>query len=248
MYVLYLDDAGSVTNPKERHFVLAGIAIYEQQIHWLGQELERVAATTKHHTPDKLELHGNQILAGRNWWRSVEKDERRRVIRDSLSAAQSLRGKETWCLFGVVVDKTQIGIEDPVEYAFEQIVMRFDKFLMRRYRDNKKDKGLLVLDKSTRETRLQSLAIEFKNSGHRWGLPRNIVDVPFFVDSQATRLIQYADLVSYALWRKFEQGDNNFFEIISNSFDSEGGVIHGLHHLKDKSTLCDCPACVRRLL
>jgi hypothetical protein len=248
MYVLYLDDAGSVTNPKERHFVLAGIAIYEQQIHWLGQELERVAATTRHHTPDKLELHGNQILAGRNWWRSVDKEERRRVIRDSLSAAQSLHGKDTWCLFGVVVDKAQIGAEDPVEYAFEQIVMRFDKFLMRRYRNNKKDKGLLVLDKSTRETRLQFLAIEFKSSGHRWGFPRNIVDVPFFVDSQATRLIQYADLVSYALWRKFEQGDDEFFEAISGSFDSEGGVVHGLHHLKDKSQACDCPACTYRLL
>ncbi|GEO40724.1 hypothetical protein SAE02_48720 [Skermanella aerolata] len=119
MYVLYLDDAGSVTNPKERHFVLAGIAINEQQIHWLGQELERVVATTKHHTPSSLELHGNQILAGRNWWRSVDKEERCRIIRDSLLAAQSLHGNDTWCLFGVIVDKTQIGDEDPVEYAFE---------------------------------------------------------------------------------------------------------------------------------
>ncbi|WP_211099257.1 DUF3800 domain-containing protein [Skermanella aerolata] len=95
---------------------------------------------------------------------------------------------------------------------------------------------------------MQSLAIEFKSAGHRWGFPRNIVDVPFFVDSQATRLIQYADLVSYALWRKFEQGDSEFFEAISSSFDSDGGAVHGLHHLKGRSEACDCPACANRLL
>src|SRR5690242_5194562 len=143
MYVLYVDDAGSVTNSRERHFVLAGIAVYERQTHWLMQELDRVAASTRHPTPEKLELHGNEILAGRKWWRGIPKDERRRVIRDGLAAAQRLRGE--WRLFGVVVDKQKSSPEDPVEYAFEQIINRFDLYLKRRYRCGHGDKGLLVL-------------------------------------------------------------------------------------------------------
>ena len=85
------------------------------------------------------------------------------------------------------------------------------------------------------EVRLQSLATEFKTIGHTWGVTRNLADVPLFVDSRATRLIQYADLVAYAMWRKFEKGDDEFFNEIADKFDSEGGVVHGLHHYYNQS-------------
>ncbi len=245
MYLLYLDDAGSVNNPNEQHFILAGICIFERQIHWLNREMERVATDTGHPQPNALELHGNEILAGRHWWRGVERERRRTIIRHGLASARALRGD--WCLFGVVVDKAQRSPEDPVEYAFEQLCNRFDRYLMRRHRNGDSQKGLIVLDKSTRETRLQSLATEFRNTGHRWGVTRNIADVPFFVDSQATRVIQYADLVSYALWRRFEKGDGEFFDVISDAFDREGGVCHGLHHFKNRELFCDCQACAPTL-
>ena len=45
--------------------------------------------------------------------------------------------------------------------------------------------------------------------------------MPFFVDSKATRLIQYADLVAYALWRKFEKQDDEVFDAVSDAFDWE---------------------------
>ena len=54
----------------------------------------------------------------------------------------------------------------------------------------------------TERMRLQSLAAEFKAVGHSWGVTHNLAYVPLFVDSRATRLIQYADLVAYAMWRK----------------------------------------------
>ena len=91
--------------------------------------------------------------------------------------------------------------------------------------------------------RLQSLAAEFKSVGHSWGVTRNLADVPLFVDSRSTRIIQYVDLVAYAIWRKFEKGDDEFFDVISGDFDREGGVVHGLYHLKHSSVPCDCPGC-----
>lgn len=246
MYILYLDDAGSVGNPRESHFVLAGICVFERQVYFLSRELEKIAASTGHADPANLELHGNPIQAGRKFWRKMEKQERRRIVRHGLAAARALQGH--WALFGAVVDKNERSPEDPVEYAFEQLCNRFDRFLHRRHRAWDKQKGLVVLDKSTRETRLQSLATEFRDTGHRWGVLRHLVDVPFFVDSKATRAIQYADLAAYALWRKFEKGDTEFFDVISDSFDREGRVVHGLHHYKERGTLCDCPACTPDLL
>ena len=241
MHLLYLDDAGSVGNPNDKHFILAGIAVFERQAHWLDAELEKLAASLGYSNPANIEFHGSQILSGRGLWRREPTVERRSIIRRGLETARALLGD--WRLFGAVVDKRERSPEDPIEYAFEQLCNRFDRFLQRLHHQGDSQRGLIVLDKSTRETRLQSLAAEFKTAGHRWGVTRNLADVPFFVDSKATRLIQYADLVSYALWRKFEKQDDEFFDAVSDAFDREGSVVHGLHHYKNRSEFCDCPGC-----
>lgn len=252
MYLLYLDDAGSVGNPNERYLVLAGICVFERQVYFLQEALERVAENTGHTDPTNLELHGNAIFSGRGFWRKLKREERRRIICHGLAGVRSLQGH--WALFGAVVDKATVSPEDPTEYAFEQLCNRFDRFLHRLYLSDKSrqgsngQRGLVILDKSTKETKLQALATEFRKTGHRWGTLRNFSDVPFFVDSQATRAIQYADLAAYALYRKFEKGDDEFFEVIADAFDCHGGTVHGLHHRKAPEVFCDCPGCGPRLL
>ena len=248
MHLLYLDDAGSVANSDDKHFILAGISIFERQAHWLQVGLDNLAADVANRlnnpTPGTLEFHGNPIRKGAGWWRKMKPEDRRSVITDALLTARALRGQ--WELFGVVVDKAALSPNDPIEYAFEQICSRFDKFLQRLYHAGNAQRGLIILDKSSQETRLQSLATEFRTFGHSWGVTRNLVDVPLFVDSRATRLIQYADLVSYAMWRKYEHGDCEFFGAISGRFDSEGGIVHGLHHFRNLADPCDCPDCAPR--
>ncbi len=87
----------------------------------------------------------------------------------------------------------------------------------------------MIFDKSSTEQRLQTLAREFKYSGHAWGKTRNYAEVPVFLDSRASRLIQLADLASYSVFRNFEHGDGQFFNMIDHCFDREGGVVHGLY-------------------
>ncbi len=172
---------------------------------------------------------------------------RRAIIVDGLKSGESFPSTQRR-LFGVVVDKAERSPEDPIEYAFEQICNRFDLFLRRLYHQGNPQRGLIVLDRSTKETRLQSLASEFRTFGHRWVTMTNLADVPFFVDSRATRCIQYADLVAYAMWRKYERGDSEFVDVIRDRFDSEGGIVHGLHHYRNRDDFCDCPSCFSRQL
>lgn len=245
MYLLYLDDAGSVKSSQERHFILSGICVFERQVHFLTSGLDELAKQICPQDHEQLEFHGSHMLPGKGFWRSIrDKKERSKHIRHALAECRNLVGN--WALFGVVVDKQAVSPEDPIEFAFEQICSRFDAFLKREFRKGNKQRGLIILDKSTRETRLQALATEFGKSGHRYGILHSLADVPMFVDSGATRAIQYADLVSYALWQKFERGDDQFFQVIDDAFDSEGGIVHGLLHRQVSEVFCDCPYCATR--
>ena len=133
-----------------------------------------------------------------------------------------------------------------MELAFEYLCNRFDRFLGRLHRNGDTQRGLIILDESSYETSLQSLAHEFRTEGHRWGQLYNLSDVPLFVNSKATRMIQYADLVAYALRRYYVKGDSSLFDIISARFDVEGGVLHGLVHHVAQEHACNCFACRQR--
>ncbi len=228
MYLLYLDDAGSVANNTDRFVALAGIAVFERQVHFLNRHLDDLAERIAPGRGMEIEFHASQILAGGKPWRKLgHPPERRRHYADALSIFDRLQGKRA--LFGAVVEKTAVSPQDALEYAFEQVISRFDRFLGRMHRANNTQRGLLILDNSTLETRLQALTRDFKLNGHRWGRLQNLVDVPFFVDSKASRAVQYADLVAHALWRAKERDDDEFMRLIETAFDAEGGVRHGLY-------------------
>ncbi|PWK93841.1 uncharacterized protein DUF3800 [Hallerella porci] len=44
-----------------------------------------------------------------------------------------------------------------------------------------------------------------------------------------SRLIQLADLVAYALFRKYEFGDDSYSSIIQGCFDKDKGQEYGLY-------------------
>ena len=109
-----------------------------------------------------------------------------------------------------------------------------------------RQRGLLILDKSARETTLQNMAREFRTFGTRWGVVRNLADTPLFIDSSASRVIQLADHVAYAVFRRYESGDTQYFDLIASKFDTADGVVHGLVHKQYSDPKCMCLACVTR--
>lgn len=243
MYLLYLDDSGSVRNASDRHVILAGFAIFERGGHWLGGALDKMAAEIWPTSPDSLEFHGTDIHSGKKHWRAVPKEDRERAYRDALGHLAAARGVR---LFAVAIHKEAVSPRDPMEVAFEQIVSRFDQMLGRLHKAGDTQRGLIISDKSTYETSLQRLSVEFRRNGHSFGYLYNMADVPLFVDSKATRLIQLADLVAHSFRRLIELGDASRFDIIRNNFDSVGGTIHGLLHQIPVGEVCGCYACNHR--
>jgi len=78
------------------------------------------------------------------------------------------------------------------------------------------------------EITIQNLAAEFRKIGHTWGVIKNLAEVPLFLDSKTSRLIQLADLVAYSIFKNYEHGDSQFFKIFAHRLDSFGGQVHGL--------------------
>jgi len=229
MHLLYSDESGSVSDSNQTHFVLAGISLYERQSFWLANKLDRIAARFNPADPNSVELHGNAMLAGRKFWRQFRKSDRETAIKDALKILASSHNSNR--VFICVIKKALASPRDPVELAFEQLSSRFDHFLMRLHKNGDTQRGIIIFDKSTYESTIQNLATDFRTIGHSWGVIRNLAEVPLFLDSRASRLIQLADLIAYAAFKKYEKADDQFYSIIESRLDQEGGITHGLFEL-----------------
>jgi hypothetical protein len=230
LHLLYADESGSISDPSQRYFVLAGAAVFERETHWIETELNRIACRFSPLQPHAVELHGSPMRSGRDGWDQFSRADRQQAIIDSLQIGVCNRHPRLVRIFAAVLEKNNFAGQDIAQVAFEQLSSRFDQFLGRLYK--KKDdpqRGLILFDKCSTEARIQTLAREFKHSGHTYGVTRNFAEVPVFMDSRASRLIQLADLVAYAIFRKYESNDDLYFKVIEGCFDAEGGVKHGLY-------------------
>jgi hypothetical protein len=245
MHLLYLDDAGSAPNPEESYFVLGGLSVYEAQAHFLTQELDKLAQSIDPKTPDSVEFHASEIFSRRSPpWRSMSRGEAQGVIKSVLRILADTY--ESAKAFACAIHKTSFSTADPVELAFEDLTSRFDKYLTRLREGGDRQRGMMILDQSSYETSLQNLARDFRKLGTRWGGIHNLADVPLFVSSSASRIVQLADHVAYATFRRYNAGDAQYFDIVSSKFYAAENVVHGLSHKQTVDHSCMCPACLSR--
>ena len=235
MHLLYVDESGHADDPTQRYFVMIGVALFERQTFWLSSELDKIAMRFDPANPQSVELHGSPMKQGKGVWKNVSGNDRFQAYKDALEVfAQSHSSNR---LFGVVVEKAVISNRDPVEYAFEQLLSRFDHYLMRLHKRGDTQRGIVIMDRTVLEQSLQSLATEFRTIGHTWGVLQNLAEVPLFIDSKASRLIQLADLIAYSVFRHFERSDSEFFRLIEPRFDRVAGINHGLHIKQTQKSL-----------
>lgn len=227
MYLFYIDESGSVPDPNQAYFVLAGFCTFERQGYWIAQELDKIASRFDPANPSSMELHGSPMLKGKGKWRNHPKADREQAMLDALQVLRDSHPSNR--VFASVVLKSRVSPDDPVEFVFEQLASRFDRYLMRLHKSGDTQRGIIIFDKSTYETTIQTLATDFRTIGYTWGVIRNLSEVPLFLDSKASRLIQLADLIAHAIYKEYEQGNSRYSSVIIPRFDAEGGVVHGLH-------------------
>lgn len=251
MYLLYLDDSGSPLNLQEQYFVLGGLSVPENSVLWLSEEIEKLAAEVNPDDPREVEFHAADEFGQKGIWKNLlqTRDERKGMLKTVLSVLDRDRF-ESLAVFACAVHKKSYPSEDPVQLAFEQLSSRFDFYVRRQnYERGEKQRGIIILDETSYETSLQNLAAQFRKEGTRWGNRlQTLSEVPLFVSSKASRIIQLTDHIAYSVFRRYNADDLTYFNCIESHFDMSEGIMHGLVHLQRYKRNCTCPACVTRKL
>lgn len=245
MHLLYLDDAGSAGNKNEDYFILGGVSIFEAQANFITQELDKLAAEIDPSDPHNIEFHASVIFSRKiNPWNKMSRAEAQGIIKAVLNIFKN--SYDTGRAFACAVHKASYPLRDPVELAFEDLCSRFDRFLDRLRAEGDRHRGLIILDESSHETTLQTMARDFRTLGTRWGVIHHLAETPLFVQSKASRIVQLADHLAYSVFRRYNAGDTQYFDIIASKFDTQDGIIHGLSHKQLNNFSCMCPACLCR--
>jgi hypothetical protein len=269
MYLLFVDESG--THPGPHPFVLGGIAVHEDDAARLQKELDELVIARLGRVPpnlDEYEIHASEMrnakkpseaLKRTSIWANVPRATRLAIIDDVYSKLVDFKPASSHLpvvLFGVAVERNFHSQWSPIErerWAYEVLLSKFDVMLKTLKGRGKPNRGLVVHDRRVvAERDIQSWVASWRSTAERIGQLRNLADVPLFGDSRATRLLQAADLVSYAVFRRYNRAapSSAAFEAIWPSFHSEGEVVHGAVHYTPGfgQGSCDCAPCAQRLL
>ena len=259
MYLLYLDESG--THGGSPIYLLAGLAVHEHDVYHVQQRFETMlqAKLPAGLAAIDFELHGAEIKSPQNRktpspWEQFDYGFRLDVLRGAYGALNDYACVDPaypFALFGAVVDRR---FSDRKQRAYEEVLHRFDEMLQRMANETgTHQRGIVIHDESTItvEKNVQAWTQRWREvAGRIPGRLTHIVDVPLFADSRASRAIQAADLVAFALWRYYglPTSDATWIDRLWPRFDTAGGQMHGLVHVHRgfKAGDCGCPPCRAR--
>jgi hypothetical protein len=227
VHLLYLDESGHPNDPGTQFFVLAGIAVFERSTHWLESSINPIAERFNPLEPSAIEFHGSPMHSGKDHWACINPADRVQAVVDILS----LLGHPQLQLrvFASVIEKSTVPTDQIIERSFEAVAHQFDQYLADLWaRRHDAQRGLVICDKASYEQKLQALSSLFKHQGHALGRLRNFAEVPLFLDSKASQIIQMADLVAYWIFRYYQSKDAHGFQLIEPSLLRRGGRQVGL--------------------
>jgi hypothetical protein len=232
LYLLYVDESGAADDKSCEHCVLAGFSVYETRTYWIDKAISDIVCK---HIPSypAIEIHASPMRSGKGEWRRIPQNVRDDILMETLNLIASDRGIR---LFASVIAKSKAPVLSTIsDDLFSQVASRFDMFLRRIYKHGGRgdvQRGIAIFDESKEELKIQSLSHIFTSQGNQWGNRlNNFAEVPLFLNSKMSRLIQLADVIAYSIFRKFEYNDDTYFSVIKDCFDSDGKAIHGLHTL-----------------
>lgn len=165
MYLLYVDESGLPTGKHDDHFVLAGLALHEEDCYPLARILDATQRRVLPGPNGSLELHASRIISGREEWSHVSKTDRIKVLDRSFLLLKDWvapSGRQP-TYFAVVISKHSISGKSVVQVAYDQLLARFDSFLTRLHLSGDSHRSLVIADESSYEKLVQQIMPKWKD-------------------------------------------------------------------------------------
>jgi len=247
MYLFYVDESGAHDAwTAQDNFVLGGVAVHESQVRNYSLALDAIQAKHFPAIGIPVEFHAQHIQSGKGRYRQFTTGQRAALINDLGDVVSHARFPSMVCFISAIHVSRVASPSQALKDCLEDLLERFNNFLVRQFRQGFKDKGLVIIDASGRDAQIRDIMGEFDRKGTTHGFLGNIVDVPHFADSAHTRMLQIADMVAYAGGRYFNSSDRKLLDMVLPRIDraSANGRRTGLKHLVDRTKHdCPCIAC-----
>lgn len=205
MYLLYVDDSGAHGAIQgNRAYVLAGLAVHEDDAAAVQRALAGLVARRVRHDPGAHELHAAEIRHPKRTgsvWVDTDGQVRRHLLEEALDLIarhRPTRADRPIRAFAVTLDP---GDREAQRHGFEALLHRFDAFLDACAQAGDPHNGIAIADETHLERQIQGWAEGWRETSSALGRLDHLADVPLFADSRATRLLQAADLVAWSVWR-----------------------------------------------
>lgn len=104
MHLLYIDGSGTVKNPNQTYFVLAGVSVFERQIYHIIKEVDEFVRDLDLDDSENAELHASDMASGKaRPWKTARRSHRLEIIKSALDILSDKR--KSVRLFAVAVHK-----------------------------------------------------------------------------------------------------------------------------------------------
>lgn len=224
MRFLYVDESGTAAQIGEsKYFVFGGVVLGENTWHEFEGDLDGIITAN---LGKNIELHAGNLRSGRGKYRKISEQRRWKCIDDVFDLLVTNVARIP--VFLVAVAMEDIRPNQPIR-GFAAVCLReaFKQYMRsqeiawsnrRAYNARKArfERGLIICDQQGRAEAFQKLFASLHDNvkPDRHMLVENLI----FKDSQASRLIQAADLVCHFLYRLLYGKNLNFAERLGKCF------------------------------
>lgn len=233
MYILFLDESGTppgsldaARKQNQRYFVIGGLVIPAAEWRLVAHKLQGIK--TRHHLRGELKWRyfapGNDDAD--NPMRSLAHPQRCAIRIECLgiiTAVKSIRVIASVASVPAAFALPTVGDAAALyTLTYKTVTERFQYYLQDLKKQTGSDEfGLVVCDQrghdSDRDLRAQHQRL-VSGPGFYTSKYPNFIETVFFAPSHMSVGIQLADMVAGAVWRKFERGDDECYELIKPAF------------------------------
>lgn len=244
MHFLFMDESGTPPKPgadEPRYFVVAGAVIPEGVWHTLRDGLMGLKIRHRVRGELKWRYFAPANDDARNPMRGLNQTTRDEIRSDVYKLILTTRSVKTIaCVVSgaAAYDMPSVNDQQDIYHlAYKGVTERFQYYLQDISRESgTKQYGIVVADHrgSNDDKLLRQVHQKLLHSkGEFISSYENLIEGLFLEPSHLSIGIQLADLVAGAIWRKFERGDNTWFDKLDGSFRASAiGQIEGFGLVK----------------